>query len=208
MLNDFDKQQYITRYNDRLSKYGYDPKTLGWGGGRERQYLRFRELLRIAEYSATPIRSVLDIGCGFGDLYQYICERYDHVKYTGVDINDGLLQVAREIHGDAANFCCADIGDHNMGLGPHDVVIESGMFNAALLNQDQHDYIRSSLLRMYDLSKIGVAADFMTSHVDWKADGAFHLDPTEAIRIAMSISRRVVLRHDYLPYEYCIYILH
>ena len=37
MLNELDKKNYIKRYNERLNKFGYNSKTLGWKGGYRKQ---------------------------------------------------------------------------------------------------------------------------------------------------------------------------
>ena len=51
-MNNLDKEKYISRYNERLEEFGYDPRSLGWGtGGIERQHIRFRNLLEIKKFT-------------------------------------------------------------------------------------------------------------------------------------------------------------
>ena len=66
MINSKDRESYLKRYDQRLEIYGYDPRALGWGGGKERQRLRFRKLFEISRFIDKKITSVLDVGCGFG----------------------------------------------------------------------------------------------------------------------------------------------
>ena len=40
--------------------------------------------------------TVLDVGCGFADLYGFLKERGWCGRYTGIDIVPGLLSTARE----------------------------------------------------------------------------------------------------------------
>lgn len=54
----------ISRYSERYYKLGRDVKTLGWGN-EEQQFFRFKQVMRIMQCSG---KSLLDIGCGFGDF--------------------------------------------------------------------------------------------------------------------------------------------
>ena len=68
-MNKFDKNAYIERYNTRLETYGHDIKTLGWGGDKARQFLRFQVSLELENFlNTSKIASVLDVACGFGDM--------------------------------------------------------------------------------------------------------------------------------------------
>ena len=67
-------------------------------------------------------------------------------------------------------------------------------------------HIEDMLKRLFELSKKGVACDFMSSRVDYQHPGSFHMEPERALSLAASLSKRVVLRHDYMPYEFCLYV--
>jgi SAM-dependent methyltransferase len=213
-MNNLDKQKYIDRYNDRLKSFGYDPRSLGWGeGGRERQNLRFKELIAIQNFLSNSVASILDVGCGFADFFEYLSSNHLPIEYAGIDINPKLLEVAREIHGRNLMVAQCDILDEkqleaNCSIRASDIVVASGIFNFKLDGQDQLSYIEAMLRKMYDMSNYGVAVDFMTTYVDWHAEGAFHMDPAILFKMAKSISSKVIMRHDYLPYEYCIYLIH
>lgn len=213
-MHPLDKQAYLERYDERLARYGYDPRTLGWGGGIDRQHLRFRSLLEIQNYCDKPIGSILDVGCGFGDLYGYLTGGMkqdptfplaQQPAYLGVDINPTLLEKAREVYPEI-NVSQRDILDQPLE-NQYDVVVASGIFNARLLGEEQYRYIEAMLVTMFSSSRLGISIDFMTTDVDWQAPGAFHANPTVIWGIARKISPRVVLRQDYLPYEFCVNIL-
>ena len=57
------------------------------------------------------MRAVLDIGCGFADLYGYIRQHQLDLTYKGIDINPNFLLVAKEIFGDGLNVDCVNILD-------------------------------------------------------------------------------------------------
>jgi len=75
----------IERYSNRYNKMGYDVKTLGWGTS-DQQIFRFSEALKGIDF--TNIKTVLDIGCGFGDLLAIMISKGIQLnKYTVWDIN-------------------------------------------------------------------------------------------------------------------------
>ena len=196
-----DKQAYIERYNRRLSEHGYDPKSLGWGGGRERQELRFSVF---AESVLQPDDSVLDVGCGFCDLYGYLrCTEWGG-DYLGVDINGELLKVGREVY-PGVQASVIDI----LETPPNRTfswTFASGVFNAKLNGDDNLRHIEQMLGRMFALSEKGVACDFMSTFVDSRHPCAYYMNPFDAVTIAKKLSWKVLLRMDYLPYEFMLFV--
>ena len=185
-----------------MRKYGHSPKTLGWGD-HGRQELRFRILAEGA--LRQPLCSVLDVGCGFADLYSYLTEHGWHGRYTGVDIVPDLLEVARRQHSHL-KLIEADIVDKTTSLDSHDFVIASGAFNARLGAGDNRAHIRESLTRMRELADSAVCVDFLSSYVDYQKTAAWHTDPAWALDVGKQLSRRVALRHDYMPFEFALFI--
>ena len=203
-MNNNDKTKYLDRYNHRLSKFGYDIRTLGWGGDKNRQFLRFKIALELEHYVKRNIKSVLDIGCGFGDFGDYLSKKYPDITYKGLEINPQLVTVAHSIF-PTLDISVGDVLD--MNLPKYDLVTSSGIFNYILENQDNITYIDTMIRKFYHLSNLGVSVDFMSSYVDFKHPNAFHLEESHAINIAKKNSKRCVLRNDYLDFEYCLYIL-
>jgi SAM-dependent methyltransferase len=193
-----DKQEYIRRYEDRYERYGYDPRTLGWTKGRQK--LRFHILTSIGDLQDM---SVLDLGCGFADLYDFLRERGWRGEYTGFDIVPKLIAVARQRHPDL-QLRKMDILSEPV-KEKFDYVFASGVFNAEI-SQDNEGYIFEMLKRMLDISKVGVAADFLSTYVDFRHQGSFHASPERIFSLAKKLARRVSLRHDYLAFEFCLYL--
>ncbi len=197
VLEQAHKKDVIRRYNERLAKYGYDPRSLGWLKGR--QTVRFTVLSEIGDIKNS---CVLDVGCGFGDLYGFFKKIGVKVKYTGCDINSNLIATAKERY-PKGKFLVADI-DSNAIHGSFDWVFATGVFEFKYPNM--LNFVKHMLTKMFNLTKKGVAADFMSSYVDYKGKDGFYASPEKIFRIAKGLSRGVTLRHDYMPFEFCIYI--
>lgn len=200
-MNEHDKQIYIERYNKRLSEHGYDPKTLGWGGGHERQELRFRVF---AESVLQRDDSVLDVGCGFCDLYGYLRRTGWRGNYLGVDINGNLLDTAREIY-PGVQTSVVDILETRVDR-TFSWTFASGVFNAKLSGHENLQHIEAMLGRMFALSETGAACDFMSTFVDWQHPDAYHMNPYDALKIAKKLTWKVLLRMDYLPHEFMLFL--
>lgn len=196
-MEESDREGYIQRYNDRLEEYGKDPKALGWM--KDRQAIRFEALAGIGDVNGSK---VLDVGCGFGDLLGYFQERDITVDYYGLDINPNLIDIARDEY-PGGHFRTVDFNEFD-GEQTFDYVFESGMFNHEIY--DGGKFIRETLAKMFDIAEKGVAADFMSTYVNYMDDNAHYTNPLGIFSYCKGLSRRVVLRHDYLPYEFCIYV--
>lgn len=201
-MREEDRQDYIQRYEERLQRFGYSAETLGWGQhGREE--IRFSVLADCA--LRMPASSVLDVGCGFADLYDFLAQHNWHGKYTGIDIVPGLLNVACERH-PGLDLREADIANAPASLETHDFVIASGVLNAKLRSADNQAHIVNVLTAMYGYAREAVCVDFMSTYVDFQKPGSWHTDPAWAFGVAKRLSRRVVLRHDYMPFEFALFI--
>jgi SAM-dependent methyltransferase len=202
MMNDTDRKAYIQRYEGRLREFGYSPQTLGWGK-HGRQDVRFGVL---ADYVLQqPESSVLDVGCGFADLYDFLIQHGWHGAYTGIDIVPGLLDVARARHPDL-DVRELDITDASATLERCDFVIASGILNAQLVAENNLIHIENILSAMHQHARVAVCVDFLGTYVDFQMPGSWHTDPAWVFNVAKRLSRRITLRYDYMPFEFALFI--
>jgi 2-polyprenyl-3-methyl-5-hydroxy-6-metoxy-1,4-benzoquinol methylase len=79
-------------YSDALAQYGAnDPRSVKMGT-KQTQYFRFKILSEIADVSE---KKILDLGCGVGDLYDYLRTQGFTGKYIGIDHNEDLIAAAK-----------------------------------------------------------------------------------------------------------------
>ncbi|PKL77169.1 MAG: class I SAM-dependent methyltransferase [Candidatus Melainabacteria bacterium HGW-Melainabacteria-1] len=195
-----DQANYQMRYRARLARYGYAPESLGWGHGG-RQEIRFSVLAE--GLLANPNTSVLDVGCGFADLYDYLVARGWSGSYTGLDLVPELLDVARARH-PQLELHAGDLASFASGKTTYDYVLASGIFNARLQQMTNEAHIEASLGHMLALARVAVCADFMSTWVDFQHPEAWHTDPVWLLQIARRLSRRLELRCDYMPFEFAL----
>ncbi len=196
-LNTRNAKREKTYYNSRFHIYGYDPRSLGWIVGY--QETRFKNLTMIGDLNDC---SILDVGCGFGDLYGYLSEQGIHVDYTGVDINRNFIKTAKEVYPDA-RFIEGDFEEIDI-RGKYDWSFASGIFNLKI--DDNRSFIEHTMRKMFKLSRKGIAADFLDAGLTSKGSGLYYQGPEAMLELCNELSDRVLMRHDYLPTDFCVYV--
>lgn len=199
-MNQADKNEIIARYEERLSEYGHDVRTLA-SGSDEKQRTRYQALLDIGISAGD---SLLDLGCGFGDFNTFLLNEGIETDYVGYDIVTGLVDVARTNH-PSARFEVRDIQE-NPPAEKFDWVVSSQAFNNRLQHEDNFELVKDIIRIAFDVCKKGMAIDMIGDYVDFKEDRLYYFNPEAAFSFAKNMSQRVVLRHDFLPYEFCLYI--
>jgi len=200
-LKEEDKLETLKRYNDRLSQFGYSEEALGWS--RNKNDLRFKALL-YEWVDELDNSTVGDFGCGFGDLYGFLQKEGKKVKYTGIDINSNLIQVGQELYPDA-QFWVGDIVKDNY-REKFDFIFSSGVFNHKLKHDDEYQFILESLEKINELSIKGFAVNFLSDKVDYQLEHTFHSNPGKILDIVYQFSNHIVLRNDYMPFEFTVYV--
>ncbi len=198
ILDDADRRRLIELYDGRYRELGHDIRTLGWSS-RSDQCLRFDVLGDIADLHGC---SVCDVGCGFGDLFPYLRDRFGDVSYTGIDLVPALVTKAAELH-PTGRFLQMDLIDGTFGE-PFDYFLLSGALNFRIRNNLVHS--RAMITRMFELARKGVAVNFLSTHVNFERPANYHHDPQEMLAFAMTLTSMVTLRHDYPLWEFTLHL--
>lgn len=195
------RQRIIARHSDSLLRHGYSANALYWSNS-EIQTLRFRVL---SEIGIEEGASVLDVGCGFGDLAAYLQQRGLTVNYLGVDLSPHLIDKGREIH-PGLDLRQGDLFDLDPPPRGYDYVLLSGALNEPL--QDDGAYARRVIERMYETCSRGVAFNLLDRRNEWVAR-RFDLqsfNPDEIITFCQTLGARCQLRDDYLDNDFTVYL--
>jgi SAM-dependent methyltransferase len=199
-LNPEERNAAIRRYADRLRQHGADVKALGWRD-QEQQALRFDILA--ADGVALAGMRVLDVGCGFGDLYSHLAQRGIEVEYTGCDISRDVLEIAQTRH-PGLEFEERDIVDKPYPERSFDYVIISGVFNHRLA--DNQRFLKETLQAAFNACRVAVAANMTTDHVDYRDEYLYYFNPESVLAFCRTLTRHVAMRHDYPLYEFTVFL--
>ena len=199
-MNEEEKQRITNRYRERLQKLGPGIDALA-SGTTERRATRFGILSSLGNMQGA---SVLDIGCGLADFYAYLLENGIEANYTGYDITEDFIQIAQERFPNG-HFEVRDI--QTQGIPTRfDYIVSSQTFNNRFMHDDNMQVMQDVLRIAYEACDKGLAVDMMTSYVDFKEDHLFYYQPEDIFRYAKSLTKRVMLRHDYPMFEFAIFL--
>ena len=192
-----ESQIIIDRYNRRLAEFGRDPRTLGWTKGKQK--LRFHILL---SHWSLQDATILDFGCGFGDMYGYCKELDLTARYAGVDINPQLIAEGLK-HFPEANLFVADAFQDGLPR-PYDYIFSSGVHNFKI--EDNWRFINDTFELFDRYSTKGFALNFLSNRVEFELAHTYHADSVKILDLAYRYSNRVMLRNDYMPFEFTVFI--
>jgi SAM-dependent methyltransferase len=213
-LNDNLRRQ-AAYYEGLLDQHGVRAEALDWNS-RSSQELRYRIFQDAFNYTDKRSVEILDVGCGFGDFWGYLkkqrlAEKFK-IKYQGIDVSAKLIGVARQKYPEVS-FEVKNILADNLGK-KFDLVFCSGAFNIRFMEENLHlQYIKDLLLKMFELSKIGVIANFLsasavylTAREDLNSGRYYYFRAEEIINLCRFLSSRYILRHDYHPGDFTVYL--
>lgn len=194
-----DKQRIVDLYESRLSQFGRDVRTVGWGS-RATQKLRFEVLCRSVNFSGMR---VLDVGCGLGDLVPFLDQAgYKNYDYVGLDVAPGLVDEAVRLHGGPnRHFIAGDLFETN-DLGMFDAVVLSGALTLRVT--DNLAVAQKTISKMFEMSRHVTAVNFLSKYADYETEKDFHFQPEAMFTFGKSLTRWVTLYHDYPLYEFTL----
>ncbi len=196
-MNQSEKESIIKRYSDRIEQFGDSPLTLGWTKGKH--ILRYHILLNHWRFNGDTL---LDFGCGFGDMYDYIQVLGLNLVYHGYDINPDLIAMGKQkypdIHlyaKDILSLAVPEVFDYAVSSGVHNLKLE-----------DNWGFIEKTFRFFACYCRKGFAVNFISNKVDIVDGHLYHADPAKILDLAYSYSKKVVLRNDYMPFEFTIIV--
>jgi hypothetical protein len=123
-----------------------------------------------------------------------------------VDLVPILTEKAKELYpAENIRFSCADILAENF-TGDYDYAVASGLFNSKFKDVSNYVFIEAVMHKALSICRDGVAFDFLSDKVVYRNSQTFHSSPERILGIAYKHSRNIVLRNDYMPFEFAVFI--
>jgi SAM-dependent methyltransferase len=183
------KSLIVKHYKELLAKHKSGPEVAQCS--LEGQQFRFSKLMEIGDLRG---KEVLDIGCGLGDLYPALIDRFQSIAYTGVDIVPELVREATIRHR-SARFLCLDLLETKL-VERFDYVLISGIFNNAM--SDSESFMKDMLIRSFSLCRKAIGFNFISKYANSYHETMAYHDPIGIFEFAInSLSRKVQVHHHY-----------
>ena len=186
-------------FNKLVEKHGYSPKSLAYSGEKS-QKIKFNI---VTEVGIEDNCSVLDVGCGFGDYFNYLKQRgIKNIKYCGIDISNKIVDFAKEKNSlvNVIQGNVLDLSDDEK----YDYVISLG-FNCVKTGSNWRT-LTQVLDKMWKLSKKGIAYNAVSTFSETSPRKIYFVSPAKVIDYIMTnLTYKVVFRHDYMPHDFTIF---
>jgi len=166
-----------TYYESKMDKGLQDYEMLGWES-EAAQNQRFDVLLSSVNLTG---KKLLDVGCGMGNLFQYIKGKGIETHYTGVDILESMITAAKSRNPDAEFHHLDIFKSASFGSGSFDIAYASGIFNIDLGNNKE--FLYNALDLLLDLTTEAVVFNLLhvNSHDREEGYSYFHPDDVRGI---------------------------
>lgn len=185
-------------YEPRISPHRPHHEVLDWAS-EQSQRARFEILCSLVDLKG---KSLLDIGCGLGDLLTFIQERKIPVQYTGVDLLEKMVLAARHVH-PAATFIQADLFTANpFSPQSFDIVFCSGAFNLNLGNNSK--FLPQAIDTMLRLSRLYVVFNLLHHRARGSETTYFYYDPDHVRQEFQGRGYNVEIVDDYLHNDFTV----
>jgi len=202
-MSEATKQFYGTLYR----QHGTSCRSLSFSSAAT-QRVRFAALREVLPDDREGAFSLLDVGCGFGDLYDYLRgDGYTNIQYTGIDIMPEFVRHAAATHPDG-QFIAGDFLSIDLPQKRYDYVLSSGALN--LVNErfpDHYELVFGMVDRMFQVARRAVAFNLLS--LSGKRHFAqdprfFYCDPKHVLDHCCRRVPDSELDHDYLSYDFAI----
>src|SRR3990167_5493929 len=178
----YSRADVVQFFAERFAEHGDSAAALEWSVPG--QAVRFN----ICGQACTTAKSVLDLGCG-------------------IDQCEPMIAHARQTY-PTREFRVANLLHPGITLPKADLVIANGVLNLST-GTNESDMARLIGLA-YDACRVACAITMLSNLAPTQSDGRHYYDGFTIARTGMigvdGRPRRLVLRHDYLPNDLCIYL--
>lgn len=199
-------EEVLSCYKGKIDSHGNTPEGVYWNSIAA-QEIRFAQLIKVCDL--TRDFSLIDYGCGYGALADYLHNKNcTSFTYTGYDILPEMISSARDRFSNTARCRFTSV---ESSLETADYAVASGIFNLKMRADESawEHHVLKTLDKMNHLSNKGFSFNLLTSYSDpekmrpdlYYADPCFFFDYCKR-----NYSRNVALLHDYDIYDFTILV--
>ena len=202
VLDPEDVNLVIQRYQRRIAEHGPTFASLN-SGSEEKQAIR-QWVHASALRGAHP--SILEIGCGLGDFYRYLATLKKECSYAGYDIVPEYIAECRRVYPEST-FEVRNIFVEGIE-GRFDTVVMSQVLNNRYQKSDNMQVMKRALELAFQHTRTSISVDMLSTYVDFRNPDLFYYSPEDIFTMAKVITPRVLIRHDYRAFEFCVQLFH
>lgn len=188
-------------YEDCFKKHGATCKGIDWPVQEEVE-MRYAEMLK----PVTDGSTLLDFGCGYAGLFEYIKKHKSSVVYSGLEISQSQYNYCVNKYPDVEFFLC-DVMQEDAEFS-FDFVVMNGVLTAKydLSFEEMYQYSRSLIGKCYNICRSCLSVNFTSPFADKKREKLFSPSFCQVGDIAHQLTDKFSINHSYLGFEQCLYL--
>lgn len=204
------KSAIIEHYINRVKNFNIpEYQVLDWES-KEAQELRFKTLI---EYFNMESSILLDVGCGLGNLAEYLDNKNIKLYYIGIDIMPEMIERAKAKTFKNINpqFMSLDFFNNNDIKKEFDYIYSSGIFNLNLGNNDK--FLKDAIKLFLTAARKGVCFNLLDISGKEKYGDKYYyyekediLKTTEEILKSLNIKYNLNISDEYLSNDFSVFI--
>lgn len=184
-------------YQKSLSKHGESPQSLKWASYKAATQ-RYKQIVADLDFEG---KTVLDAGCGMGDLLPFMIAKTNKFKYVGADITPEFVKIAAKRYS-GYNFEVRNPFE-NPSSERYDIVVSCGVMNS---NTEGWQEERKQMIRqLYDSAKEAICfnmAGSMHPATEVKNIGYAYLP--DILEFCTTLTHRFIVRNHYNTKDFTI----
>jgi SAM-dependent methyltransferase len=200
-MNIVEKATVIHYHRHRIAQYRAGTvESLGWRGP-ESQLRRFEVLSGIGDFND---RSVLDAGCGYGDLKAWLDRRFTGFTYLGVDQMPEFIEQARQRWADKPDTYFVHSDFARVPMPESDYVIASGALGYRCANPG---FYFETIARLYAGARIALGFNMLDVALFPPDDLLVGHDRGAVAQFCGRLCADVRIIDGYLPDDFTVFMM-
>ncbi|MFC1769466.1 class I SAM-dependent methyltransferase [Nitrospirota bacterium] len=173
-MDELSRDYLVDFYTKSLMLHGDRPEALRWSArGQERRFSAILDSMPGMDNT-----SLLDYGCGKGDLYAFLNSRGVSTRYTGVDITPALINLAQSKYPECRFHVCSPVAEDIEQN--HDNIIACGVFNNNIEGTSRN--MLRVMKRLFYHTNKAMAITALSSRIGDKSFELSYVDPDELLQ--------------------------
>lgn len=199
-MNLIEKATLLDYHRHRIEQTGSgSTQSLGWRGD-ESQRKRFEVLARIGNLNGC---SVLDIGCGHGDLKGFLDKIYSNYTYIGIEHMQEFIDIAKQRYANLENTYFFQVDFSSAQFPAVDYVIASG---ALSYRCSAPHYYTDMIQKMHAVAGKGMAFNMLVAGKFPEHPLLIGHDPVAIASFCQQLSPKVTLMDGYLDDDFTVFV--
>ena len=179
-------------YKESIKEFGISAQGVHWNS-KYTQYKRFEIITKLIKKEIKG-SSLVDIGCGFGEYYNYLENNHKIPdKFIGIDCEIDMIDISKKRFPNLKFYTKNALFDE---LLVADYYICSGAMNILTINE-----VEIFIARCFKYSKKGFVFNFLKNLT------FNHIKQYEIIDICKKYTKRIIIEEDYLENDFTIFMV-